>query len=104
MGKYPPPTTLADWLALPARSKQELMALGMALWDEPDRKADDTLFERWPCPFPLLLFPGTWFDAVPEGLLVVDLQGRPRLWSKDSLDRDTRYGCLAYGVLAMGKE
>jgi len=42
------------------------------------------------------LYPGEWFDYIPEGYEVVDIHGEKIPFSK-KLSDDIRFGCLAYG-------
>lgn len=66
-------------------TRAELLALGCACWDEREGLV-------------LLLFPGEWFDAIPDGFAVNDIFHGVRVAGRDRLDRDTRWGLLAFGV------
>ena len=47
----------------------------------------------------LLLFPGDWFDHIPEGYVVTDINGEEEAFHKKTSDTDIRFGCLAYGII-----
>jgi hypothetical protein len=69
----------------------ELRSLGCKAWDEPD--ADGRV---------LLLFPGEWYRAIPEGFKVTiigDPHGPEEAFVPGVTDDDIRFGCLPYGVL-----
>jgi hypothetical protein len=57
--------------------------------------APDKLFE---IDEDILLFPGEWFNIIPEGFLVTDLFGEQYAFIKEKSDDDIRFGCLAYGI------
>lgn len=46
----------------------------------------------------VLLFPGEWFDLIPEGFKTTGLYGEETVWEKAKADDDIRFGCLAYGI------
>lgn len=46
----------------------------------------------------VILFPGEWFDIIPEGFEVTDINGLTYRHNKETADDDIRYGCLAYGI------
>jgi hypothetical protein len=48
----------------------------------------------------LWLFPGEWYDHIPEGFPITSITGEDRRFHPDFENRDIRYGCLAYGVIA----
>jgi hypothetical protein len=45
-----------------------------------------------------MLFPGEWFEFIPEGMLLEDIEGVQESFSRASEDNDIRCGYLAYGV------
>lgn len=78
-----------DWWAhlqiLPAKT---LKAMGCHEWDEPtDGKV-------------LMLFPGEWYDKIPEGFPIVDICEMHKEFHRGKTDDDIRFGCLAYGIMA----
>lgn len=76
-----PPESLDEWEALREADPEKLQALGMRRW------ADD-----------LWLFPGEWFDAIPEGFEVTTILDETLKFDPEQQSRDIRFGCLAYGV------
>lgn len=65
-----------------------LRSLGCEPWDDPD--ADGNV---------LLLFPGEWYEMIPDGFEIVDISGRTERFASGDTDNDIRFGCLAYGIL-----
>jgi len=47
----------------------------------------------------LWLYPGEWFDAIPEGYEVTDINGYVERFCKATEDSDIRFGCLAFGFI-----
>jgi hypothetical protein len=45
----------------------------------------------------LYLFPGEWYNFIPEGYLVDDVFGYREPFHKATNSPDIRYGCLCYG-------
>ena len=60
-----------------------LKALCMAQWDEKG----------------LWLFPGEWYEFIPEGFVVTDINYKTEPFKKGATDDDIRFGCLAYGIV-----
>lgn len=58
-----------------------LRELGLQLWDEKG---------PW-------LFPAEWYDFIPEGLEVLDINMQTEKFSHGQTDDDRRYGALPYG-------
>jgi hypothetical protein len=83
------PTPPTDFTALRLLTADQLVQLGCRRWDET-----------------LVLFPGTWADAIPEGFEVRTINGKTERFSKSwhpaKLDR--RYGVLAFGIEPCPKE
>lgn len=79
-----PPATPEAWEALKGLGVAELKALGFGLWSATSR---------------LCLFPGEWYPHIPQGFPITDIFGDESTFSK-AQDRDTRMGCLAYGIVA----
>lgn len=46
----------------------------------------------------VLLFPGEWFNVIPEGFIVTGLDGEQYPFKRDEADDDIRFGCLPYGI------
>lgn len=45
------------------------------------------------------LFPGEWYNLIPEGFECVDIFGEKELFSLGKSDDDIRFGCLGYGFV-----
>lgn len=73
--------------AIEELSLEQLKGMGFCKWEETTN---------------LYLIPGEWFDKIPEGLPVVSIFGKEELFSKDTHDDDTRFGCLSYGIIIDG--
>lgn len=65
---------------LPGLALDEIIALGCRMWD------DD-----------IALFPFEWFDYIPEGMDVVNLNGATIKFSRTECSKDRRFGMLPYG-------
>jgi len=61
---------------------------GLAPWDEPDEHGDV-----------LWLFPAEWYDDIPEGFLITDIDGNDEVFESGVTDNDRRMGYLAFGML-----
>ncbi len=46
----------------------------------------------------VLLFPGEWFDIIPEGFIVTGLYREEYPFKRKEADNDVRFGCLPYGI------
>lgn len=81
-GPQKPPETGEDWEALKNLPTGALRELGLRPWAEEG---------PW-------LFPAEWYEHIPEGLPVVDINGVTELFRPGKTDNDRRFGALAYGV------
>lgn len=75
------------WEALSEMSGDALKALGCRRWEAVGESQSH------------MLFPGEWYDHIPEGLEVLNILGDRRGFSKEHHSDDIRFGCLAYGVV-----
>jgi len=75
-----------DWPNMSALPEVTLKALGCKKWDEPD-SAGDVIW----------LFPAEWYDRIPNGLRVIDINGNAEAFERGVTDDDRRYGVLAFG-------
>ena len=75
-----------DWPNIHAMPEATLKALGCKKWDAPDAAGDV-----------LWLFPAEWYDAIPDGLPVIDINGCTEAFERGVTDDDRRFGCLAFG-------
>ena len=80
------PETLEQFSQLMALSQEELLKRGCRIWNTFDNK------EHW-------LYPGEWYDNLPEDLPIVTILNKFELFEKGITPSDTRYGMLAYGFV-----
>lgn len=85
------PLPVMDFARLPELSKETLTAIGCQMWDEPD--ADGNV---------LWLYPAEWYDHIPNGTAVTDINGKTEPFKHGETDDDRRFGALAYGFLRPG--
>lgn len=84
-----------DFTRLHERPATELEKLGFRRWNNPAKPdPGDECFEGKV----LWLIPDELFDQIPEGLEVISITGRKRTFHA-KMDRDTRWGLLAFGIL-----
>lgn len=77
-----------DFATLPQLSEPTLKAMGCQKWDEPD--ADGNV---------LWLYPAEWYDRIPEGFPLIDINGEASLFKRGETDDDMRFGALPYGFI-----
>lgn len=82
------PLPVFDFGRLPQLSTETLKAIGCQKWDEPD--ADGNV---------LWLYPSEWYDHIPDGTIVTDINGKTEAFVKGQTDDDMRFGALAYGFI-----
>lgn len=46
----------------------------------------------------VVLFPGEWYDIIPDGFMVTGLYGEQYPFKHGESDDDIRFGCLPYGI------
>ena len=46
----------------------------------------------------IILIPGEWYNAIPDGFIVTGLYGEKYPFKKGESDDDIRFGCLPYGI------
>lgn len=76
------PDPPADLSLLPKMTENELRLLGCQKWDG----------DHW-------LYPGEWYDKIPEGHEMLCIDGTTEKFKKGETDDDTRMGALAFGFL-----
>lgn len=81
-----PSLTPAEWQNLGTLPIYRLRQMGFQVWKEDDKGI------HW-------LFPGEWFQHIPEGLEVVFINGEKEPFSKHTTDNDIRFGALAFGFI-----
>jgi hypothetical protein len=73
-------------------SVAKLKSFGCRGWDDPDVDGDV-----------LMLFPGTWYDSIPNGFMVAHIDGRVTAFRRGRTSKDLRLGMLSYGIVAKGR-
>ena len=68
-------------------SHDQLIKAGCRVWD--DTKRGTILY----------LFPGEWYNSIPQGFPLVTVNGDKIKFDHGKTDDDIRYGVLAYGFL-----
>jgi len=84
------PTSRAGWEKLRSKSAEELWRLGFGRWGNVD--------ESDPASPMLMLIPGEWYQAIPSGFRVTDINGYAEGFVAGVVDDDIRFGCLPYGI------
>jgi len=74
------PKTHEEFDGLKKAPDDILKEIGMQKWDET-----------------LWLFPGEWYDHIPKGYIITDINGEDELFDPGRTDDDIRFGALAYG-------
>ncbi len=77
------PRTMTEFEHLRTLTCEELKAIGCGRWEEATT---------------LMLFPATWYEHIPAGFEVVDINGDKEAFVPGVTDDDRRFGRLAYGV------
>ena len=90
-----PASPLEDWADLDQLDRIALLEMGFQTWNAEDDPENHALFEGKQ----LLLFPVEWFDHIPDGTRVVTIMGHREVFERANAGEDSRFGCLAYGVL-----
>lgn len=78
-----PPHTTEQWWALHTMTKKQLLEMGCLNWDGRT-----------------MLFPAEWYDHIPKGFIVLDINDTYEKFEPGKTDNDRRFGCLSYGVPA----
>ncbi len=71
-------------------TKEELLELGMRPWDA------EAGMELW-------LFPRSYYEHIPAGFPIVDINFRKQIFQPHVSPKDPNYGLLSYGVLGKTK-
>ncbi len=108
-GPQPAPTTATGFDDLRKLTDAELRFRGLRAWGRPDpgEEADPIRFARHQGQDRadlsgrpgLWLFPGEWYDSIPEGYPIVGLCYDIEPFRKGKSNTGTRFGCLPYGIL-----
>lgn len=78
------PNTPEEYRALPKLDADALIKIGCQRWKEEDGKV------TW-------LFPFEWYDHIPDGTIVIDINGEVNKFKRGETDNDIRFGALAFG-------
>ena len=83
-GGEPPwtPKTAQEFDSLRTLSDKALRFLCLKPWDDEHS---------------LWLYPGEWYESIPAGYVIVDINGREEPFESGLTDDDIRFGCLPYG-------
>ena len=76
------PKTIEEFDNLKKAPPKTLKDIGLGRWDE----------ETW-------LYPSEWYDYIPDGYEVVDINGEKEKFKPGVTDDDRRCGCLSYGFI-----
>ena len=87
------PESVAEFNTLKSLPKEVLKKMGIRIWDK-DEKTNEVYY----------LYPGEWFNIIPEGYPIVDIWAKDELFSKETSGDDIRFGCLAYGFMRIENE
>ena len=80
------PDTPEEYENLHKLSRANLIKIGCCIWETTKSQT------HW-------LYPGEWFESIPEGTEILSINGRREAFHKETESDDIRFGCLAYGFL-----
>lgn len=78
------PRTPEEYAALKLLDPESLKKIGCQMWDEQDGET------TW-------LFPHEWYNYIPNGTTIVDINGDVEEFKNGETDDDMRFGALAFG-------
>lgn len=81
------PKSVGEFRALEKLPRTVLHKMGVRLWEV--NKDGEVSY----------LYPGEWYDSIPEGLLIHTINHETEFFKKGVTDDDIRFGCLPYGFL-----
>jgi hypothetical protein len=81
-----PNLTPDEWNNLGKLSLARVRQMGFQVWD------DDAKGIHW-------LFPAEWYDYIPNGTKVVDINGNEEVFVRGETDNDMRFGALSFGFI-----
>lgn len=64
-------------------NKETLLQIGLRQWSD----------------YGLWLFPYQWYDHIPEGMELLDINGATEIFKRGVTDDDMRFGVLAFGIV-----
>ncbi len=85
------------------KNKNKLVVKG-SIYESLDNELYDELYDEEKTKYKgakyvLWLFPAEWYEHIPKGLKIVDINGVVENFEPNKTDDDRRFGCLAYGFL-----
>lgn len=83
-----PPIPQIDFSKLAGMPKATLREIGCQPWDEPNERGEA-----------LWLYPAEWYNFIPDGTLIVTINGSKEIFKRGETDDDMRFGALAYGFI-----
>jgi hypothetical protein len=85
------PNTPEEYAALKLLDADSLKKIGCQIWDKEKGKT------TW-------LFPYEWYNHIPDGTEIVDINGDVEIFKQGETDNDMRFGALAYGFVQAVKQ
>lgn len=67
-----------------------------------DEEMEDLGFTKWSQDNPMRLIPLWLFPFLPEEIHIQNFDGSKQILKKSEMDKDHRFGCLAYGIPPLG--
>lgn len=80
------PTTPEEYAALPKMKPENLKKIGCQVWDDEGGKL------HW-------LYPHEWYNHIPDGTEIIDINGNVEQFKRGETDNDMRYGALSFGFV-----
>lgn len=84
------PNTPEEYKALPKLDSQSLIKIGCQKWEIESSLSQFNGQTLW-------LFPYEWYDCIPNGTKIVDINGELEEFRFGKTDNDIRCGALAFG-------
>lgn len=97
-----PPQDAQAWEDLRKLDRKALRELGLRPWNDPTADDSENAHDAKDSPlktYVLMLFPGEWYEHIPEGYKIVDIFGVREVFEAGTTDNDIRFGCLPFGIL-----
>lgn len=77
-------------------TKEEILEMGMRVWGPEELDGEKTGRTLW-------LFPVSYYEYIPAGFPIVCIDWSRKVFNPHITDNDTRFGMMAFGVLARPK-
>ncbi len=78
------PTGRKEFNMMQHLPEKELLEMGVGIWEKENGYVH-------------YLYPGEWYESIPEGYGVLTISGKVKEFHKATSDNDIRFGCLPYG-------